>query len=148
MPIAAWSPTDAALVFFLLSAGCLVWSLLALLRLRPDADGPRLGIAALVVAGMVGRATLSNAQHTHEQLFTGPTALLGSGGEAVLPMLVEATMPAVLVGLYIAIVLSAIMSTVDSLLVVAASAVVRDGQGPNRRVSPIAGGGLPGTGRG
>ena len=35
-------------------------------------------------------------------------------------------MPAMVVGLYIAIVLSAIMSTVDSLLVLASSAAVRD----------------------
>ncbi len=51
---------------------------------------------------------------------------LGSSGENVLPDLVEDVMPALLVGLFIAIVLSAIMSTVDSLLVVASSAVVRD----------------------
>ena len=53
-------------------------------------------------------------------------AVLGAKAENVLPMLVADMMPAVIVGLYIAIVLSAIMSTVDSLLVVAASAAVRD----------------------
>lgn len=71
-----------------------------------------------VLTGMVGR-----------HLLVGPgvdVAMLGSGGEAVLPSVVEHVMPAVLVGLFIAIVLSAIMSTVDSLLVVASSAVVRD----------------------
>jgi len=46
--------------------------------------------------------------------------------QTALPMLVEHLMPAVVVGLYIAIVLSASMSTVDSLLVVGASAAVRD----------------------
>ncbi|MEE2750312.1 MAG: sodium/proline symporter [Myxococcota bacterium] len=52
--------------------------------------------------------------------------ILGAEGEDVLPLLVEHTMPALLIGLYIAVVLAAIMSTVDSLLVVASSAVVRD----------------------
>jgi len=62
-----------------------------------------------VLIGMIGRAMLD-----------------GNPGEAVLPQLVELLMPAFFVGLYIAIVLSAIMSTADSLLVLAASAVVRD----------------------
>ena len=46
--------------------------------------------------------------------------------EEVLPMLVEHVFPITLVGIYIAAVLSAIMSTIDSLLVVASSAVTRD----------------------
>jgi sodium/proline symporter len=62
-----------------------------------------------VLVGMIGRAMLD-----------------GNPGEAVLPQLVEHLLPAFFVGLYIAIVLSAIMSTADSLLVLAASAVVRD----------------------
>ncbi len=72
-----------------------------------------------VLTGMIGRS-----------LLTGPgdelTAVLGNGGQDVLPLLVDHVMPATIVGLYIAIVLSAIMSTVDSLLVLAGSAVVRD----------------------
>jgi len=76
--------------------------------------------AGAVVAGMAGRA-----------LLVGPggdvTGVLGNGGQDVLPLMVEHVMPAAIVGLYIAIVLSAIMSTVDSLLVVASSAAVRDG---------------------
>ena len=40
--------------------------------------------------------------------------------------LVEKVMPLVIVGIYVAVVLAAIMSTIDSLLVVASSAVVRD----------------------
>lgn len=55
-----------------------------------------------------------------------PEAVLGPAGEDVLIQLVEHTFPTILVGLYIAIVLSAIMSTIDSLLVVASSAVTRD----------------------
>ncbi len=99
------------------------------LALRDEAEIPRgAGVALVwtvladsgaVLAGMVGRAVL-----------TGPgddvAAVLGNGGQDVLPALVAATMPAMVVGLYIAIVLSAIMSTVDSLLVLASSAAVRD----------------------
>jgi len=66
-----------------------------------------------VLTGMVGRHLLGGAD-------------LGTDGQDVLPLLVEHALPAVLVGLFIAVVLSAIMSTVDSLLVVASSAVVRD----------------------
>jgi len=55
-----------------------------------------------------------------------PQAVLGGAAESVLPMLVEHLFPAVIVGIYIAAVLAAIMSTIDSLLVVASSAVTRD----------------------
>ena len=72
-----------------------------------------------VLTGMVGRAMLTDPGQPME-------AILGNGGQDVLPLLVDHVMPAILIGLYIAIVLSAIMSTVDSLLVVASSAVVRD----------------------
>ena len=51
---------------------------------------------------------------------------LSASGEDVLPMLVAASIPDWVSGLYIAIVLAAIMSTVDSLLVLASSAFVRD----------------------
>lgn len=72
-----------------------------------------------VLTGMVGR-----------YLLTEPgvelTKVLGESGEDVLPILVGELMPALLVGLYIAVVLAAIMSTIDSLLVVAGSAAVRD----------------------
>jgi len=77
----------------------IVWTLIA--------DG------GAVLVGMVGRHLLTGAD-------------LGDSGQDVLPLLVEHLMPALLVGLYIAIVLSAIMSTVDSLLVLAGSAAVRD----------------------
>ena len=71
-----------------------------------------------VLVGMVGRALLAGPDMAAVDM--------GSGFEGVLPALVEHVMPAFLVGLYIAIVLSAIMSTVDSLLVLAGSAAVRD----------------------
>jgi sodium/proline symporter len=63
-----------------------------------------------VIIGLIGRHLLQR----------------GGAGEEVLPNLVAHLMPAVVVGIYIAIVLSATMSTVDSLLMVATSAAVRD----------------------
>lgn len=71
-----------------------------------------------VLTGLLGRHLLVRGDD-------GLT-VLGTAGEAVLPTLVEHLMPPILIGLFIAIVLSAIMSTVDSLLVVASSAVIRD----------------------
>ncbi len=71
-----------------------------------------------VLTGMVGRQILVGASDT--------VSLLGESGQDVLPLLVDAIVPLSLAGIFIAIVLSAIMSTIDSLLVVAASAVVRD----------------------
>lgn len=75
--------------------------------------------AGAVFTGMIGRAYLTDPGQS-------ATVVLGAGGQDVLPMLAEAVLPAIGVGLIIAVVLSAIMSTVDSLLVVASSAVVRD----------------------
>ena len=72
-----------------------------------------------VLTGLVGRHLLTNPGDDVE-------LALGLKAENVLPALVEELLPLALVGLFIAIVLSAIMSTVDSLLVLAASAVVRD----------------------
>lgn len=72
-----------------------------------------------VVAGMLGR-----------YLLVGPdgnfVAQLGADGERVLPGLVNGLFPPVVGGLYVAAVLAAIMSTIDSLLVVASSAITRD----------------------
>lgn len=83
----------------------IVWTILA--------DG------GAVLSGMVGRVLLTRSGDD-------AVAILGIGGESVLPMMVEHLFPLVIVGMYVAVVLSAIMSTVDSLLVLAASAVVRD----------------------
>lgn len=82
----------------------LVWTLLA--------------DSGAVCLGMFGRVLLAGPGED--------VAILGSGGEDVLPMLAEHLLPALLVGIFIAVVLAAIMSTVDSLLVVASSAAVRD----------------------
>lgn len=55
-----------------------------------------------------------------------PEAVLGVGGENVLSMITNEFLPTILVAIFIAIVLSAIMSTIDSLLILASSAVTRD----------------------
>ncbi len=55
-----------------------------------------------------------------------PETTLGVGGADVLNLMVEEFLPLGIAAIYIAIVLSAIMSTIDSLLVVASSAVTRD----------------------
>jgi sodium/proline symporter len=55
-----------------------------------------------------------------------PDAVLGNGAQNVLPNLVEYTFPPWIVGLYVAAVLAAIMSTVSSLLVMAAASITHD----------------------
>ncbi|MDH7447411.1 sodium/proline symporter [Aquimarina sp. 2201CG14-23] len=72
-----------------------------------------------VLIGIFGRYLLTS-------LDANPEEILGNGAQNVLPMLVERIMPLTLIGVYIAAVLSAIMSTIDSLLVVASSAISRD----------------------
>ena len=75
--------------------------------------------SAAVFIGILGRV-----------LFTGignnPENILGINAENVLPIMVESVLPMALVGLYIGVILAAVMSTIDSLLVVASSAVTRD----------------------
>ncbi len=66
-----------------------------------------------VLVGVFGRAIYS------------PEAL-GGNVDNVLPVMAQGLLPAFFAGLFIAMVLSAIMSTIDSLLVVASSAGVRD----------------------
>jgi Na+/proline symporter len=75
--------------------------------------------AGAVFTGILGRYLLVGPGQDAE-------AVLGGAGEGVLPALVDHLFPAVVVGLYIAAVLAAIMSTIDSLLVVASSAATRD----------------------
>jgi sodium/proline symporter len=55
-----------------------------------------------------------------------PEAILGNNGENVLSMITENFLPTLLVAIFVAIVLSAIMSTIDSLLILASSAITRD----------------------
>lgn len=75
--------------------------------------------AAAVSIGILGRVLFTDNGQDAE-------AILGNGAENVLAMLTENFLPYILVAIYIAIVLSAIMSTIDSLLVIASSAVTRD----------------------
>lgn len=72
-----------------------------------------------VLIGMYGRYLLTDIGESPEEI-------LGNGAQNVLPLLVEKIMPLSLIGIYIAAVLSAIMSTIDSLLIVASSAISRD----------------------
>ena len=72
-----------------------------------------------VLIGIYGRYLLTS-------LGDDPETILGNGGQNVLSLLVEKVMPLALIGFYVAAVLSAIMSTIDSLLVVASSAISRD----------------------
>ncbi len=55
-----------------------------------------------------------------------PELILGTGGENVLSMMTHEFLPTFLVAIFIAIVLSAIMSTIDSLLILASSSITRD----------------------
>lgn len=75
--------------------------------------------AAAVTIGILGRIYFTSQGDD-------PEAILGLGGEHVLSMLTENFLPTLLVAIYVAIVLSAIMSTIDSLLVIASSAITRD----------------------
>ncbi len=72
-----------------------------------------------VSIGVLGRYLFTEAG-------ADPVEVLGNGAQNVLPALVEYVFPAILVGLYVAAVLSAIMSTVSSLLIVAAGSITHD----------------------
>ncbi len=72
-----------------------------------------------VLIGIYGRYLLTSFGEN-------PETILGNGAQNVLPLLVEKIMPLALIGVYVAAVLSAIMSTIDSLLVMSSSAISRD----------------------
>jgi len=75
--------------------------------------------AAAVTIGIFARIYFTNKGQD-------PEIVLGNGGEDVLSMITNEFLPTILVAIFIAIVLSAIMSTIDSLLVLASSAITRD----------------------
>lgn len=75
--------------------------------------------SAAVMIGILGRYMLTQAGDN-------PELILGNAAENVLALILGQVMPTLIIGIYIAAVLSAVMSTVDSLLVVASSAVTRD----------------------
>jgi len=75
--------------------------------------------AAAVTIGILARVLFTeNGQD--------PEAVFGTGATDVLSVMTENFLPLILVAIYIAIVLSAIMSTIDSLLIIASSAITRD----------------------
>lgn len=75
--------------------------------------------AAAVSIGLLARYLFTEAGQDPETVF-------GVGATDVLKLMTEEFLPLFLVAIYIAIVLSAIMSTIDSLLVIASSAITRD----------------------
>lgn len=78
---------------------------------------------AAVTIGILARVLFTDSgQDTTEAV----EAVIGADGENVLHMLTEAYLPMIVVAIYVAIVLSAIMSTIDSLLILASSAITRD----------------------
>ncbi len=74
-----------------------------------------------VLVGMVGRAL-----YDWSTIAGNPAAVVAGDKENILPFMSQDLLPAFVAGAFIAMVLSAIMSTIDSLLVVASSAAVRD----------------------
>lgn len=75
--------------------------------------------AAAVTIGILARIYFTKAGQD-------PEGILGNNGEDVLSMITESFLPTLLVAVFVAIVLSAIMSTIDSLLILASSAITRD----------------------
>lgn len=75
--------------------------------------------AAAVTIGILARVLFTSNGQDAEMI-------LGTGGEDVLSMITHKFLPTFLVAVFIAIVLSAIMSTIDSLLILASSSITRD----------------------
>ena len=75
--------------------------------------------AAAVTIGILARVLFTESGQD-------PEAIFGTGATDVLSVMTENFLPFILVAIYIAIVLSAIMSTIDSLLIIASSAITRD----------------------
>lgn len=75
--------------------------------------------AAAVTIGILARVLFTKSGQD-------PEAVFGVGATDVLKVMTENFLPIILVAIYVAIVLSAIMSTIDSLLIIASSAITRD----------------------
>ncbi|MDG1842581.1 MAG: sodium/proline symporter [Crocinitomicaceae bacterium] len=75
--------------------------------------------AAAVTIGILARVLFTSPGENPEDVF-------GVGATDVLHMMTDNFLPTVLIAIYVAIVLSAIMSTIDSLLIIASSAITRD----------------------
>jgi len=74
---------------------------------------------AAVSIGILGRYLFTETGQDAEIIF-------GNGAQNVLPQMVDILLPTIVAATYIAVVLAAIMSTIDSLLIVASSAITRD----------------------
>jgi len=74
---------------------------------------------AAVSIGILGRYLFTETGQDVEIIF-------GNGAQNVLPQMVDTLLPTIVEATYIAVVLAAIMSTIDSLLIVASSAITRD----------------------
>lgn len=81
-----------------------------------------LALTGAVCIGILGRAIYTPA----ELLPNAAMPTVATADDSILPHMAEQLLPSFVTGLFIAMVLSAIMSTIDSLLVVASSAGVRD----------------------
>lgn len=91
-------------------------------------------IIALKVDANIKRATLVAILYT--LITDGGAVICGMAGryffaelpdvESIYPALVQHLFPTILIGLFVAIILSAIMSTADSLLILAATTLIRD----------------------
>jgi len=79
-----------------------------------------------VLTGMCGRVLVDRNNAVGELRELAGGAEIASAKEQILPYLSELLFPEMLTGILVAIVLAAIMSTADSLLILVSSAVVRD----------------------
>ena len=87
-----------------------------------------LALSGAVCIGILGRAIFlpSDIKPPDPEAVNAVTPTVSAVQDSILPHMAEVLLPAFFTGLFIAMVLSAIMSTIDSLLVVASSAAVRD----------------------
>ncbi|MDP6931445.1 MAG: sodium/proline symporter [Myxococcota bacterium] len=79
-----------------------------------------------VLTGMCGRVLVQRNDAVDQLREMAGGAEIASAKEQILPYLSEVLFPEMLTGILVAIVLAAIMSTADSLLILVSSAVVRD----------------------
>jgi sodium/proline symporter len=75
--------------------------------------------SAAVTIGLLGR-------YLYTKFGQDPEMVLGTAAENVIIVMMDNLLPLTLVAVYIAVILSAIMSTIDSLIIVASSAITRD----------------------
>ncbi len=123
----SWNTGSIIAILGLVAIGIGFWGspqvFVRFISLRSDREIPKGAAVALfwtlladsgaVLVGIVGRGMFTQEQ-------------IGGHQDDILPYMATTLLPAFFAGVFIAMVLSAIMSTIDSLLVVASSAGVRD----------------------